>query len=178
MNFTQNYFEILDVPQQYTVDKMQLPEHYRGLLKQFHPDNFSTQSVNEQRLAVQFSAYINTAYQTLMSPVLRAEYLLLLANEPVDHQSTTISDSQFLMRQMEWREALADTRELADLSLAENQLDDLRQEVKKIADALEQSFNDSYTQGHFSLAKDVVAKLHFVNKMLAEIDSIESSLFD
>ncbi|MFT5118796.1 MAG: molecular chaperone HscB [Kiritimatiellia bacterium] len=174
MDFTQNYFQLLSIPQQYTVDNTLLSDCYRQLQKQFHPDKFASKPANEQRLAVQFAAYINTAYQTLQSSILRAEYLLLLADEEVNHQSTTISDGQFLMLQMQWRESLADIVALEDLSMAEDQLDRLGVVVKQEVIDLELSFEQQYSAQDMAEAKKTVAKLHFVTKMLSEIDSAYS----
>jgi molecular chaperone HscB len=178
MDITQNYFQLLRLPQAYSVDKAALSAHYRELQKQFHPDNFATTSANEQRLAVQFSAFINTAYQTLKSSVLRAEYLLLLVGEEVDHQSTTINDGQFLMLQMEWRESLGDISMISELVVAEEQLESLSDVVKREALSLEALFDQSYNEKNLEIAKQVVAKLHFVDKMSREIESLEASLFD
>lgn len=178
MDITQNYFQLLRLPQKYFFDKNVLSVHYRDLQKQFHPDKYATESANEQRLAVQFAAYINTAYQTLKSSVLRAEYLLSLEGEEVDQQSTTVSDGQFLMLQMEWRESLGDIGVLKDLDAAEEQLDNLSETVKGEASSLEALFDQHYSSGNFDAAKQTVAKLHFVEKMLREINSLESSLFD
>jgi molecular chaperone HscB len=178
MDFTQNYFQLLSIPQQYTVDNTLLSDCYRQLQKQFHPDKFASKPANEQRLAVQFAAYINTAYQTLQSSILRAEYLLLLADEEVNHQSTTISDGQFLMLQMHWRESLADIIVLQDLSVAEEELDHLGVVVKKAAIGLELSFDQQYSEQDMAEAKKTVAKLHFVTKMLSEVDCTEALLFD
>jgi molecular chaperone HscB len=178
MDITQNYFELLRLPQEYFCDKNVLSQHYRELQKQFHPDNYVNQSATEQRLAVQFAAYINTAHQTLMSPVRRAEYMLVLRGEEIDHQSTTISDGQFLMLQMEWRESLMDIGALNDAAMAEQQLDELTAIVSAEATLLENTFNQYYCENNLSAAKQVVAKLYFVEKMLQEIERLDASLFD
>ncbi len=177
MDFTQNYFELMSLPQHYSLNKKALANSYRQLQQQFHPDNFSSSSANEQRLAIQFAAYINTAYQTLKSSVLRAEYLLTLSGETIDHQSTTISDGSFLMLQMEWRESLADIKNL-DAALAEDRIEVLTKTVKDEKLALESYFESSFDDNKRELAKEVVAKLHFIEKMLREIDDVESLLFD
>ena len=178
MDITQNYFELLRLPQEYFFDKTLLSQHYRELQKQFHPDKYANKPANEQRLSVQFAAYINTAYQTLVSSVRRAEYMLVLEGENIDHQATTISDGQFLMLQIEWRESLADIAAVDDLSAAEQELDELAETVKAEASSLENLFNQYYCSNELSAARQVVAKLYFVEKMLQEIERLEASLFD
>ncbi len=178
MDITQNYFEVLRLPQEYFLDKALLADNYRQLQRQFHPDKFATSSANEQRLAVQFAAYINSAYQTLKSPVLRGEYLLSLKGEEIDHQSNTVSDGQFLMLQMEWREALGDIGEISDESEAQEQLDQLSGTVSGQRRSLESLFAEAYTSGDYDLSKQLVAKLHFVEKMMKEVEVLEASLFD
>lgn len=178
MDITQNYFELLRLPQEYFFDKNILSQHYRELQKQFHPDKYANQSAADQRLAVQFAAYINTAYQTLISPVRRAEYMLVLQGEEIDHQSTTVSDGQFLMLQMEWRESLADIGSLSDLVAAEQQLEELLTMVSAEAALFESAFDQYYRENNLSAAKQIVAKLYFVEKMLQEIERLDASLFD
>lgn len=95
MNFTQNYFELFQLPKLYEVDKKQLSNNYRQLQKQSHPDRYATHTVSEQRMAVQFAAHINSAYHTLLSPVKRAEYLLSLYVEVIDLQTATTQDTEF-----------------------------------------------------------------------------------
>ncbi|ODS23346.1 Fe-S protein assembly co-chaperone HscB [Candidatus Endobugula sertula] len=178
MNLTQNYFELLGVPQQYHVDKAIVVEHYHKLQKEFHPDKFAAQSENEQRYAVQFAAYLNTAFQTLTSPVLCAEYLLELVGEETNQQSTTIHDSQFLRLQMEWRETLSEIAVDTDINRAEERLDELRDIVSREKKTLQVQFEQQYQNEVYPEAKQIVAKLHFVDKMLQEIEVLESSLFD
>jgi len=178
MNFTQNYFDLFNVPSHFYVDKNILSIHYRDLQKQFHPDKAANKPASEQRMAVQFSGYINSAYDTLRSSVLRAEYMLSCEGEVIDEQSVTISDGQFLFLQIEWRESLGDILSLDDNDHAESQLDKLHNTVKKAFSELENSFDQQYTQRCFVDAKATIAKMQFVEKMLKEIDAAESTLFD
>lgn len=178
MDITQNYFQLFSLPEVFFIDKSLLSINYRNLQKQFHPDNYASQPANEQRLAVQFASHINTAYQTLQSSVKRAEYLLQLQGLEVDHQTMTVSDGQFLMLQMEWREGLADIAQLADVDAAEEALDQLTDEVKKAGSELEEQFNHYYEENNSEAASIVVSKLFFVEKMLQEIERLDASLFD
>jgi len=110
MDLTQNYFELFGLPIKFSVDQVQLKQQYRELQLRFHPDKFASKGGSEKRLAEQFSGLINTAYQTLRSPLLTAEYLLLLAGHSVDNENLTIADGAFLFKQMQWREALGETK--------------------------------------------------------------------
>jgi len=178
MDFTQNYFDLLSVPQQFMLDKKHASENYRKLQKQFHPDNFVSQPANDQRLAVQFSAYVNTAHQTLLSPVSRAQYLLELAGHADNQQFVTIKDGMFLMMQMEWREEFTAISVLKDSELAEAQLGELEQSVRNAFLSTQALFEDQYEQQRFMDAKQAVAKLHFIEKMMDKIESLDSTLFD
>ncbi len=177
MVFSQNYFELFNMPEQFDLDKVKLAKHYRELQKQFHPDHFSTKPVSEQRQAVQFSSYINTAFQTLTSIVGRAEYLLVLRGESIDHQSVTVSDGAFLMLQMEWREKLAEIAE-SDADHTEGLLDNLSEAVQSESQLLQSQFQQEYNAKDFLAAKQTTAKLHFTEKMLSEVETVESKLFD
>jgi molecular chaperone HscB len=178
VDITQNYFRLFSLPEIYFIDKNQLSIQYRELQKQFHPDNYANKPANEQRLAMQFAAHINTAYQTLKSTVKRAEYLLSLKNEIIDHQTMTVNDGEFLMLQMEWRESLADIEQLEHINEAEEAIEMLENQVKTLASLLEKRFDESYTENSIEIASQIVSKLFFVKKMLQEIERLEASLFD
>jgi molecular chaperone HscB len=59
---------------------------------------------------------INEAYQRLKDPIRRAAYLCELAGFPIAAHHNTAMPAAFLMRQMEWHEALdaADSAEAID----------------------------------------------------------------
>ena len=55
---------------------------------------------------MQWSVRINEAYQRLKDPLKRAAYLCELNAAPVNAENNTAMPTEFLMQQMDWREAL------------------------------------------------------------------------
>lgn len=73
-----NYFHLFGLAQDFAVNPAGLRQTFYELSRKFHPDFYSGQSETERELARANSAYLNTAFKTLMDPLLRAEYLLAL----------------------------------------------------------------------------------------------------
>ena len=126
-----NYFELFGLRPQFAIDLMALRESYRGLQKAVHPDKFAADTSQAQRLALQYTAYANQAFQALTDPIARGFYLLDLMGHSCQPESATIQDGMFLMRQMELRERM----EVAD----EDELEVMLEEVESEAAALEKS---------------------------------------
>ncbi len=173
MNFSHNYFEIFDLPIVFEIDKQLLKERYLVLQRQFHPDRYAGQSAQQQRLAVQSAAAVNQAYEALLSPVKRGQYLLEMAGIEPDNGNKTTSDTGFLMTQMNLREQLADINQAGEPFA---QLDMLEQQVRADADALEQAFADEYDRSDLDAAGETLAKLQFYGKLLREIEELEAHL--
>ncbi len=89
-----------------------LDARWRDLQAQVHPDRFASEGAAAQRIAMQWAMRVNEAYQRLKDPVRRAAYLCALRGVPVDAERNTAMPAAFLGQQMEWREALADARDL------------------------------------------------------------------
>ena len=183
MDLTQNYFELFGVDAEFAVDLDKVSERYLALQKQSHPDNFANDSAAEQRIAVQFSSYINSAHQALKSPLLRAEYLLELSGHRLNSDNITIKDGQFLMSQMVWRESLSDIADdiktsSIDALEAGDKLEKLAATANKQRDELIGAFETLYKEKAFAQAQQCIAKLYFVEKMLTEIERLEDQLLD
>src|SRR5690606_10366897 len=110
-----NHFELFDIPAQYELDTSELQRRYRQLQQTLHPDRFASAGEREKLRAVQKTSQLNDAYQTLKTPLTRAEYLLTLRGVDIRHEQQTIRDPEFLMAQMEWRERLEDVEGNADV---------------------------------------------------------------
>jgi molecular chaperone HscB len=98
-----NYFELLDIPQSFDLDKAEVKQRVLRLQRLFHPDRYVMHTEAERRVAAQKSAEINQAAEILLDDTRRAEYLLQC--QGVDVESVQ-PDSAMLMRQMMLREEL------------------------------------------------------------------------
>jgi molecular chaperone HscB len=173
--FTQNYFSLLELPEQFMVDEAALASHYRQLQKRVHPDKFASHTEQEQRLAVQFSAHVNQAYSCLRSPLKRAVYLLELRGLKGQFAQMTIGDSAFLLQQMQLREDLMDLRAAPNRLAA---LEKLQQQAQAMSASIQAEFQVQFNAGHLELAQQHVAKLHFIDKFLADLHQLEDQLLD
>ena len=116
-------FELFGVAQRFAQERSALDARWKELQREAHPDRFAAQGAAAQRMAMQWSVRINEAYQRLKDPLKRAAYLCELAGAPVNAESNTAMPAQFLMQQMQWREALDDATSL-------NTIDDLQTQVQ------------------------------------------------
>lgn len=110
-----NDFELFGLPQQFAQDRAAIDARWKELQREAHPDKFAAQGTAAQRVAMQWSVRINEAYQRLKDPLKRAAYLCELHGVPVNAQDNTAMPAEFLMQQMEWREALEEAPDVAAL---------------------------------------------------------------
>jgi len=175
VELTQNYFEIFGLPVDFKIDTSTLTDRYRELQKSVHPDRYATSSDRDRRLAVQQAALINEALNTLKSPLKRARYLLQLNGIAFDDEKETTMDPEFLMEQMEFREAVAEIRQQDDPFTALNQLmNSITDKKRTMVEQLEKLI----TTEEFEAAKIQVQKLQFLEKLIYECESLEQDLTD
>lgn len=172
---TNNFFEIFSLPVTWQIDRSLLDTRYRNLQREFHPDRYAAKGDTEKRLAVQTTALINQAYDSLKSPLKRAQYLLELAHIDANQESHITSDGAFLMQQIEFREALADLRDSSD---AASELDSMHGQVQDNYLKLQNDFAAQHSDAQYNDAFDTVAKMQFFAKLLDEIEQRQEELED
>lgn len=106
MNLHYSDFELFGLPQRFAQERSEIDRRWKDLQREAHPDKFAAQGASAQRAALQWSVRINEAYQRLKDPLKRARYLCEQLGAPIDAESNTSMPPEFLMEQMEWREAL------------------------------------------------------------------------
>lgn len=173
-----NYFELFNLPTSFDVDLTVLAETYKSLQRLTHPDKFASGSDQDKLVALQKNSQVNDAYSVLKSPLSRAEYILSLRGIEMQHEQQTIKDGAFLMQQMEWREQLAEIEEqAAPLDELEKLEEIIKQTIKAELVQLKTLLESEQSQAE-PQAAELIRKLKFLYKMLAEIDLKEDALSD
>jgi len=135
-----------------------------------HPDMHAQASDSDKRVSMQLSALANSAYRTLMNPIQRGLYMC--ARNGVDPQleTNTAMPAQFLMQQMEWREALDDVRDQPA------KLDELYKEVEQTRANLLKEVEATIDQANdYELAATQLRALLFIDKFGAELEDAISA---
>ncbi len=171
--FQQDFFQLFCLPTSYRLDNALLDQYYRALQEQVHPDKFSHLSEAERRISMQWSTRVNEAYQTLSNPTKRARYLLSLHGVDIQEESNTAMPADFLMKQMEWREAIEEARQARDVAELDKLESRLQHELRGLEAQLADRIDDR--QDYAAAAGDV-RKLKFLEKLAEEIASALDAL--
>ena len=165
MNLQSTDFELFGIPQQFAQDRAVLDARWKELQREAHPDKFAAQGAAAQRVAMQWSVRINEAYQRLKDPMKRASYLCELHGAPINAENNTAMPTDFLMQQMQWRDALEEAKTIEDFEeIASRTHASGREQLLKI----EQSIDASQD---FSAAARQVRSLMFIERFASEVDA-------
>jgi molecular chaperone HscB len=160
-----NDFELFDLPVQFAQDSAVLDARWKELQREAHPDKFAAQGAAAQRLAMQWSVRINEAYQRLKNPLKRAIYLCELHGAPIEAESNTAMPADFLVQQMQWREALEDADGIETLDqIASQAATSKREQLSKIEQLLDAAKD-------FPAAARQVRGLMFIERFAGEVDA-------
>jgi molecular chaperone HscB len=171
IDFSQDYFALFGLPPRYRFDPEQLERAYRALQREIHPDRHAAGNEAQRRLALQSSARVNEAYRALKDPVARAQYLLSLRGIDALAETNTTLPADFLERELERREAVADAQAAGDAP----RLNDLLGAVRADGAGLESTLAEELDRESWDAARDSVRELKFLAKVA---DDIETALAD
>ena len=162
-----NYFGLFGLSPAFNIDLAALERNYRKIQSESHPDRFVTASAAEKLQSMQNSTLANEAYQTLKNPASRAKYLLELQGINAIAETNTTLSAEFLMQQMEWREAIADATQAKNIDALENLLPEMQTEAETlqvdIADLLD-------SKKDYASATEATRKLIFIDKVCSDIN--------
>ena len=142
MNLQSSDFELFGLTQRFTQNRPAIDARWKELQREAHPDKFASQGAAAQRVAMQWSVRINEAYQRLKDPLKRAAYLCELGGSAINAHSNTAMPMDFLMQQIQWREAMEDAQSLVELEALTAELEAARvQLLQQCEDALDAQKN-------------------------------------
>jgi molecular chaperone HscB len=157
----ENLFEILGLPQQFSLNLKTLEDAYFTAQGACHPDRFVGKPEMERMAAMSRSQWVNESYETLKNPLRRAEYLLEL------HGIFALSEdaqapAALLMEMMELREHIADAASNgATLATA---IADITARANATLAALDEAFK----AGNYVAATEETLRLHYLGKAIEE----------
>ena len=157
----------------FDVDPAQLERRYRELQTRVHPDRYAASPEAERRLAMQWATRANEAYRTLRDPVDRARYLLGLKGFDTGEETNTAMPPDFLMQQMEWREAVAQARAEGDSHALQALRDSIAEARQEMVRLLGRAIDDD---ANYDAGCSLVRKLRFLEKLDYEIDEALEAL--
>ena len=160
-----SHFELFGLAPAFGLETEALERSYREIQSQIHPDRFAHAGDAERRASLQWTTRVNEAYRTLKDPVQRAKHVLELHGVDVAFETNTAMPPEFLMQQMELREALEEAKAAA-------QLDDLRKQLRSSRASLESEIAEAIdAKKDYAGAAGLVRKLQFLDKLDSEIDA-------
>jgi molecular chaperone HscB len=168
------HFALFDMQPAFEIDLDLLGQRYRALAASVHPDRYADADARDQRLALEQTAQLNEAYQTLKNAPQRARYLLSLRGYQFPLE-VTVQDPQFLLQQMELREELEALQDNADVAGVAR----FKKRLRSAQDELEQAFADCWqAAGQHEQAERLVRRMQFLDKLAREVRQLEERLDD
>ncbi|MBC7202414.1 MAG: Fe-S protein assembly co-chaperone HscB [Pusillimonas sp.] len=172
---SQNYFELFGFSQTFALDAQLLETRWRELAGRVHPDRFASAAPAEKRVAMQWASTINEGYRVLKQPLARARYLCELAGGDLQTESNTRMDGAFLMRQMEWREALDQAKAVAKPEAFMALDNEIKEAIAQMQAHVAKLIDE---QNDLNAAAGKVREWMFLDKLLNEIQAAKHELAD
>ena len=166
-DFTKTHFALFGLPPSFSVDAAVLDSAYREVQREVHPDRFANAPDVEKRLAAQWATQANEAYRTLKSPLNRGRYLLKINGIDTEEERNTAMPLEFLMQQMQWREAVVEAKAAKDEDTLASLAKQKHAEEKSLFALLAAQLTTAATMME---ARETVRKLRFLEKLGEEID--------
>lgn len=168
-----SYFELFGLEPAFNINLATLENNYRSIQSASHPDRFVTAPNSEKLQSMQTATLANEAYQILKNPASRAKYLLALQGIDAIAETNTTMPAEFLMQQMEWREAIEDARADKNIDALDALLAEMQDEAQVLQVAL---INFLDVTKDSTLATQAARKLIFIDKVCADIGQVIARL--
>jgi molecular chaperone HscB len=168
-----DYFSLFGLAPAFRLDGAALDSAFRQVQAQVHPDRHAHLSDADKRVSMQWATRVNEAYRTLRAPLLRACYLLEINGVEAGLETNTAMAPEFLMAQLEWREAVEEARACKDITELESLRQRLRQETRVLESELAAALDERRA---FQDAAELVRRMKFLEKQQHEIDDALEAL--
>jgi molecular chaperone HscB len=172
-DLSQTYFELFGMNPVFGIDSSRLHAEQQRLQSIFHPDRYVNASDRDKRVSGQVASWVNQAYETLQDPVKRSRYLLEINGVDIPDDSTTTSDTEFLMEQIELREQVESCRHGED---GLQRSDQIEARLTQRANQLAAEFVSYFEISQFDKAMTSSRKMQFVQRIQQQLSELQFEL--
>ncbi len=164
-----NYFELFDIAQSFQPDQALVKKKFYQLSRQYHPDFYGNGSEEEKEKALEMSALVNKAYQTLQNQDLLVKYVLKESGLLEEDEKYQLSPD-FLMEVMDLNEQLMDADEPETKTAIKTAIDQLNTQIYEPVQAtLENHPGNTLTQEKLLQVKEFYFRKKYLDRILAEL---------
>ncbi len=164
-----NYFELFDLAQSFQPDQALVKKKFYQLSRQYHPDFYGNGSEEEKEKALEMSALVNKAYQTLQNQDLLVKYVLKEAGLLEEDEKYQLSPD-FLMEVMDLNEQLMDADEPETKTAIKTAIDQLNTQIyEPVKATLENHPGNTLTQEKLLQVKEFYFRKKYLDRILAEL---------
>lgn len=164
-----NYFELFDIAQSFQPDQALVKKKFYQLSRQYHPDFYGNGSEEEKEKALEMSALVNKAYQTLQNQDLLVKYVLKETGILEEDEKYQLSPD-FLMEVMDLNEQLMDADEPETKTAIKTAIDQLNTQIyEPVKATLENHPGNTLTQEKLLQVKEFYFRKKYLDRILAEL---------
>ncbi len=166
-----NYFDLFEIPTQFSVDTPQLKKKFLLLSRKYHPDFFTQEDADAQQEAIEMTSHVNKAWQIFQDPLLTLQYALQHLGAIKEGDNPTLA-ADFLQEMMEINELLLsnDPEEIKQCSTQLNAIEaSLLIEVKN---RLENGNTASVKPGELERIKDYYYKKKYIDRLRKRLEQM------
>lgn len=164
------HFELYDLPISLKIDASQLKQKFYALSRKYHPDFFSTNSVDEQSTVLELSAQVNKAYKIFSNADETIKYVLQLKNL-LDDEEKYVLNPDFLMEMMELSEQAMEAKmegNATTITKIQQQIQEIETNVyDTVAKIIEHYQEGITTQEELLQVKEYYYQKKYLNRILA-----------
>ena len=158
-----NYFDIFNLNQNFSIDKIFLESKYKEIQKFIHPDKFAMGNDSIIKDAHQASSLVGIAYHTLLDDFSRGNYLLYLKGcKNISEGNQSITDKNFLEEFMDVRERIEDAKSIDEIL-------EIKIEINEKINNLVDDLNKKFQKEDYSEALEILKKIKFNLSILENI---------
>lgn len=159
----ENYFELLELKQQYAIDQSRLKAQYLAMQVKFHPDRAANEQ--ERHSFLEKSMKLNEAEKILKDDYLRAEYMLKLAG--VEFNDRVLKD----VLVADELEEIIEMHEAVDASEDIEYLKKTAQHKSQEKDKMVLELSSYFEVNNLAKALDLTLRLKYLTNLVKNIKS-------